>query len=567
MPDIKLPKTGIFVPSGDPNAIGADPDAVLNYLPEAFANVLRSWRESLEARFGEMVATIITGTAGALFDIMVKTPEILGELTGRIAAHAEIGRVAGYAKVKPGVLDPRELAHLVFRQWISPGEYLNESARNGLDNRRANAILAAATPQITVSEATALHSHRIFSDNTGVAQIKLWGYGEQDAAHLLKLGRVYLNAQDITTAWLREDITESAATEKLRELGLDSADTTELKKLAFYIPQIPDLVRMAVREVFNPTLREKLDLDAEFPPDFAKWGRKQGVSEEWAKNYWAAHWELPSATQGFEMYHRTTFIKLDDTSPQLGVADGKPYYRVVSLDTLKNLLKAQDYAPTWRDKLEAISYNPLTRVDVRRMRELGLLDKGSVKKAYFDDGYSEENASRLAEFVERDVLDNYTGKTKSQMLTLFRHGVVTESELRTYLIHAQVPQEFIDVLIKVEQDLAKAERRDRRFRAIEQQYKRGIIVEAVAMTRLLLAGFTASDAADILLVWLEDKIAHQQRITIRDLKAAFNQGIIHEDKFRSELVERNFQADDIEILIQLAGPIDSTDLGATVPQV
>ena len=47
---------------------------------------------------------------------------------------------------------------------------------------------------------------------------------------------------------------------------------------------------------------------------------------------------------------------------------------VIDTAELDMLLRAQDVMPFWRDRLTAIAYRPLTRVDVRRMYKQGVLN-------------------------------------------------------------------------------------------------------------------------------------------------------------------------------------------------
>ncbi|GAH58877.1 unnamed protein product, partial [marine sediment metagenome] len=45
---------------------------------------------------------------------------------------------------------------------------------------------------------------------------------------------------------------------------------------------------------------------------------------------------------------------------------------------LDSLFMATDIMPWWREKLKAISYNPLTRVDVRRVFKMGIVSEEQV---------------------------------------------------------------------------------------------------------------------------------------------------------------------------------------------
>jgi len=112
--------------------------------------------------------------------------------------------------------------------------------------------------------------------------------------------------------------------------ALDYAPTWRGKLLAIArrIPPISDMIRFAVREVYSPDVRARFGQDDDYPEAFTAKAALHGLSEEDAKAYWAAHWELPSTEQGFRMFHRSLIDK----------------------PTLELLLRAKDIMPFWRDK-------------------------------------------------------------------------------------------------------------------------------------------------------------------------------------------------------------------------
>ena len=55
----------------------------------------------------------------------------------------------------------------------------------------------------------------------------------------------------------REEMEEGELDLRLAQLGFAPAGIQELKVLAFPIPGVGDLIRMAVREVFTPDIAEK----------------------------------------------------------------------------------------------------------------------------------------------------------------------------------------------------------------------------------------------------------------------------------------------------------------------
>jgi hypothetical protein len=600
MAEATFVKLGTKPLPGNPLANRTSIEAILADVPPELAVMLANLRDYIARYAGELVANVAVAVISATIKAADDGAEVIGAILGHLDAFKEMGHIAGYAQVSPKPLAPADTATLLFRGLRSQAEYILEVKRNGISADRAMAFLAAVRPILDIGSIHELKRRGLLNPVRALEAIQKQGYfpseaqqiselswqvpgapelvgaykrtlltgpiarqklgylgikGE-DATRLLHLARELLTPQDIVAAWLREDFTQPVMDKHLEEHGYNPADRNEIRKLAFFLPPVPDLVRFAVREAFDPNQVKLLDLDAEFPKDFETWAKRQGVSTDWAHKYWQAHWELPSATQAFEMFHRTTHVRLDPTSPPLGSVKGKPYYRVISEATLKNLLKAVDYAPTWRPKMQEISFSPLTRVDIRRMHELGFLDKDGVRKAYHDDGYSPENVERITNFVEADVLDNYTGKVKNQLLTLFRRGVIPQAQLAAYLRKAKVPENFIKALIDSEIELREAEQLDKRVKAIERQFKRGIITAPLLLIRLVALNLSQETITHLVSLWTEEKLAAQNRISVKDLKKAHLEGLVSDDKLRAELRERNWQEDDITIMVKLSQGVD-----------
>jgi len=198
--------------------------------------------------------------------------------------------------------------------------------------------------------------------------------------------QIYLDAvmtkpasEDIVAYELRRDPSLSNLDTELRRIGIHPNYNDLYKELAYQIPPVADIITMAVREAFTPEIARRFGQYQDLPPEFVEWVGKKGLSKDWAERYWAAHWSLPSPQQGFEMLHRGV----------IGEAD------------VNMLMRALDIMPFWRDKLIQIAYRPLSRVDVRRMFALGVLDVSGVRRAYTDIGYNDYNADLMTQFTIR----------------------------------------------------------------------------------------------------------------------------------------------------------------------
>lgn len=257
----------------------------------------------------------------------------------------------------------------------------------------------------------ALHRKIIDRDAT-VMELQRGGFSRDQANVLIATGDTIPQIEFLFSMWFREVITDAALDGELRSLGFTDPRIKALKEIAFFIPPVQDIITMAVREVFSPEISVPNGQFEEFPADFGKFAKMQGVTEAWAINYWAAHWVLPSIQMGYEMFHR----------------------QIIDQGELEGLMKALDVMPVWRSRLVAMSFTPFTRVDIRRMHALEVLDDAQVETAYRNIGYSPENAQLQLDFVKRlneddDLLtlDIASDLTRGNVITFYVRGIIPRS--------------------------------------------------------------------------------------------------------------------------------------------
>jgi len=247
----------------------------------------------------------------------------------------------------------------------------------------------------SVADLIAMRFYKIIDVETYRARMKEYGFDTNVADNMFEVSRSPLATTEIIAARRRGIIDEKTYYDYMSKQRFVKEDADTIYKVSEYFPTPADLIRFAVREVYTPEVVERFGQMEDFPPVFATEAAKAGLPLEQARNYWAAHWDLPSATQGFEMFHR-------------GVIDE---------ETLKMLMRALDIMPYWRDKLIQIAYRVYTRVDVRRMYRDGVLDREGVKRAYLDLGYDETKAENMTKFTlafytqkERDATESFIRK-------------------------------------------------------------------------------------------------------------------------------------------------------------
>lgn len=372
-------------------------------------------------------------------------------------------------------------------------------------------------------------------------------FGLQDewTEMMRSLSKRFLLPDEYIRLWLRDEITDSQLQESLFKIGFDEAELNQLETLAFILPQVPDLVRMLVREVFDPVQRAALTLDAEYPAAATPLFKKLGISEPLAKDYWAAHWELPSPSMGYTMLHR----------------------RLITPDDLDALLKALDFAPVWRDLLAAISFRPYNRIDVRRMRKVDVLDRAEVKEAYLDLGYDEEKSENLAEFVERisveevkAVKDETRRPLRNLILGGVRSGRISEQDARVALERIGIDPVTIKLAL-TEIDLQRSvDLADDIRAAIRRRYVSGDWLRERAAESLTEHGFDVTEQGRLFEVWdlqrsLREptEVERKERdLTRGDIIGAFRDQIIEGDIAAGMLFSLGYDNGEIDIMLTRA---------------
>ena len=270
------------------------------------------------------------------------------------------------------------------------------------------------------------------SEQSMLVNLERAGFSDERIQQLLAISHTPLSLGENIVALRREFITPEVFAEKLRALGLAQDDIELAERLSLGLPPVNDLIRMAVREVFSPEIADEFGQFDEIPQAYLDWSEKIGLSTEWARNYWAAHWVLPSMNMGFEMLHRG----------------------VINPAQLDSLFIAQDVMPFWRERLKDISYRVVTRVDVRRFHALGIYDESQVLDAYMKMGFNETNAAEMTQFTvayndstkkvektrERDL-------SKSDIIGMYNDGVIDALATRDYLIKLGYSEDEATVLI------------------------------------------------------------------------------------------------------------------------
>jgi len=322
-----------------------------------------------------------------------------------------------------------------------------------------------------------------------------------------------LGEAEILDAQLREIPISHGYDVHLHRWGYRDEDVSALRALRQLIPGSTDLIRMGVREVFTPEIAEAFGQFDEFPARFGELmelvgyglrptgqvaGGGPGGGHTWAEAFWAEHWDLPSVTQAFEFYHR-----------EVTLPDGSTFDEA----ELMTLLRALDVMPNWRDPLRQIAYNVITRVDIRRLYQDGIVEEDEVERTYRHMGYSPEDAKKITAMVKiryprggKDEADDLRQLTLTRVKEAYFRRLIDRDEAFDKLVELDHPEEDAELVLSIwDFDLEwnpslrfEVPFKDLSRSVITDAYRRGIFDFNRAAVELVEGGLTQDDAEIVL---------------------------------------------------------------------
>lgn len=343
--------------------------------------------------------------------------------------------------------------------------------------------------------------------------------------------RSRLTASEYWSAAMRGVIEPEAADNAMRSLGMtDQADRELVGELAKYVPNPADMVPWMVRDAFDEEVVKKYGYDDGFKEKFTgpvrAWAAAQGMTPDIFKYFWRSHWQLPSPTQAYEMLHR---LRPGKVSGDLAV----------DKSDIAELLEINDYAPTWQDRLIAISYAPLTRVDTQRAFFIGTLNRIEVKESYLDLGYDSENAERLTRFTEqlkaRWVRGQLGLPTPAAYAGQFRKGLIGQGAFRDKLFELGWSGEVVNGAIRDVKEQRQQDLLVSRIRAVKKRYMIGDAAAADALPALTEAGMDGEAATALFREWDFELRIKGKAVPAAQLCKMASAGLISREDYKNRL--------------------------------
>lgn len=466
-----------------------------------------------------------------------------------IGGMAEPGREAmlqvAWSALPVRLLDVGATAEAVNRGQIDRDTYLTEAKRQGYDAGQAQRILDLREEFLGAAELHALKERGEITPEAYVSGMGRLGFRGLSPELYEKAHAPLWPTEDLREGLLRQMLAEGEHDKRLGAYGFTAEQIALRKSLYHFIPAAPDLTRMADKYLFAPAIDPRFGQFAEMQDGYSQAMAMLGYDPEWTKLYWASHWELPSPQQVFEMFHRG----------------------VITQEEMSVYLHLTDWLPFFRDKLTAISYETLTRVDVRRMHKVGVLTREQVKASYKVLGYDEEKAEWLTEFTvrtnskENDLeIEPFRAGLKTRIVTAYIDGTLTAGDAQSLLEGLGYTPGQAEAFT-AEAIFARTSDRLQAIRAgVKKLYIAGRVNWDAASTRLGSAGIGEEERANLKEAWdidleyreLSDAEKEQRDLTKSEILTAYKDNVIKSGDATSLLSALGYDAREVTILIAVA---------------
>jgi len=408
---------------------------------------------------------------------------------------------------------------------VALGQVLARGVSDALSPMVTHRINALLRPQLADAfTAIELFRRKIIDQDDLLKFTRANGWPDWQTEQIKKLTEVLYDPGELQQGYWRGLVNDGTVADQLSKRGYSTEHIALWKELSERIPSPGDLVAIAVREGFDDSVARQFGYDEAFPGDAADAAEKGGMQKKWFSRLWRAHWRLPSVTQGFDMFHRQII-----TRPQLEL-----------------LLRASDIPSFWRTRLIQLSFNVVTRVDVRRMYALGVLTEQQVYQRYSDGGYSPDDARDLTEWTIKEYAETERVLTRTDILSMYRESILNLDEVTAYMEALGYGGPEIGLLIARE-DLAKEAAYEKEIiKNVKAGYMSGVFDENDVRAEIGKLDPPASYVDDTLQLWRLEKARRVIRPTVTQLRDMWLGEVINDAQLKIELQGRGYSEQYIE---------------------
>jgi hypothetical protein len=381
-----------------------------------------------------------------------------------------------------------------------------------------------------------------------------------------------IEGDDILTLLNRNNIDEATAKWCLEKQGVRDYGTQDaLLSLRHEVPPVADLIRFAVRDAFFPDVIAAYGEADEYPTYIDKFIRWQGLGWEtgqeappstsidgqhvpahpatWGEIAWWAHWEFPSATQGYDMMFKLYGNSDYGPSPYVVTPNNEVDRSLVfDEDDLNRLLRASAYSNYWRKKLAAIASQPVNKGDLVRMLKQGLIDESQVYHTYRAQNYDD----RTAKLYTTYTINQQKPDIRKEIMQMFELGIIDEQDAIDRMMQFNVSRQEAEFEIYHARLKLTISRVEERIKLIRETLLQGKIDINEARAALGGLGLKPNRIDEYVRQWQAEMQVEYRILTLRQLQSDYVDGVLGRDDMIGRLQRLRYTDEDVTLIMKRA---------------
>jgi hypothetical protein len=524
------------------------PDSILQPLIQALVNALLSVITDIETDIsnatsigGKHLFDALNVAATNIFSVTNLTNNLLndlvaGKFTSMDSLYTTIQRNSGNSYIIQFLQNTFAIFYLIFA-------YVKAKSAP-IDISLNNLILSQTTPNIiSINEAIQAYFRSELTDLDLTNELGKHGLNQTRINQLVGINRPLPGLEELRVAFQRGIISEQLLDEYLTFFGFADAAIDVIKSVYPVLPSPTDLTRLADKHVFSADIASSFGQNAEIDQGYIDSMSLWGIDEDWTRKLWAGHWSLPGLENVLDMWHRGTITDAD-------------------LDTY---FKLTDVLPFFRDKLKTLGFSLVTRVDIRRLYNIGIYKETDVLNAYLKIGYSPTDATALTQFtVQEETLSEEPKAVKIRTLTegmvvkAYLEGIISQVEAVTRLGSVGYSANDAILILELNSQTAKSNvikdktnlYHDKTMNLILTDYAKGVIGRTDARNYLISIGVPANEADAELYYGDIERITYLKGLIINHVRIAYGKGQISKIDATNLMLGYGFGMSEIDLLFE-----------------
>jgi hypothetical protein len=219
-------------------------------------------------------------------------------------------------------------------------------------------------------------------------------------------------------------------------------------------------------------------------------------------------------------------------------------------------MRASDYSPAWRDRLQAISYNPLPQRWIKKLVQHNVIEEADVYHNYRSMGFADKEAKKMTKVVIIDADPTQNGSflspMKQQMAKQYATGVADDADVTNALVSVGATRAQADMEVQIiKLSTLNADIEDN-IKSIRAGFLSGAFTSDEVKAFLEQLGIGKDRLKQLAFNWQLQLSSRRKIVAAKECSGWYIDGIISEFELIVRLTRLQYNQEDVTRIVQAA---------------